>query len=342
MSMACWTRRRDACEPSRPPEIVVSEFEIIRRHFRAATPAREDVLLGVGDDCALLQVPSDRLLAVSSDTLVAGRHFEPQVAPDALGHKALAVNLSDLAAMGAEPVWASLCLTLPEADEAWLSGFAKGFTALAQRYGVQLVGGDTTRGPLSVSVTVHGLLEPGRAMQRDRARPGDLLYVTGQLGDAGLALLARQGLYVRDGSMAALQRRLDRPEPRVAEGRSAAALAHAGIDLSDGLGSDLRHLCEASGVGALLYLESLPLSDAVRDYVQETGDWSVPLSSGDDYELLVSVPADRQSAFETAARDWSVPATWVGIVDHGRTVRAMHPDGRLEDEVTGGYDHFRD
>ncbi len=342
MSMACWTRRRDACEPSRPPEIVASEFELIRRHFRAATPAREDVLLGVGDDCALLQVPGDRLLAVSSDTLVAGRHFEPQVAPDALGHKALAVNLSDLAAMGAEPVWASLCLTLPQADEAWLAGFAQGFTALAQRYGVQLVGGDTTRGPLSISVTVHGLLEPGRALQRDRARPGDLLYVTGHLGDAGLALLARQGLYVRDGSMAELQERLDRPEPRVEEGRAAIGLAHAGIDLSDGLGSDLRHLCEASGVGALLYLESLPLSDAVRDYVQETGDWSVPLSSGDDYELLLSVPADRQSAFETAARDWSVPATWVGIVDHGRTVRAMHPDGRLEDEVTGGYDHFRD
>lgn len=321
---------------------MASEFDIIRRHFHRATPAREDVLLGVGDDCALLRVPGDRLLAVSSDTLVAGRHFESGVDPESLGHKALAVNLSDLAAMGAEPVWASLCLTLPEADEAWLTGFAKGFTALAQRYDVQLVGGDTTRGPLSISVTVHGLLEPGRVLQRNRARAGDLLYVTGYLGGAGLALLARQGLHVRDGSMAELQTRLDRPEPRVEEGRSAAGVAHAGIDLSDGLGSDLRHLCEASGVGALLYLESLPLSDAVRDYVEETGDWSVPLSSGDDYELLLSVPVERQIAFETVARDWSVPATWVGIVDHGRTVRAMYPDGRLEDEVTGGYDHFRD
>ena len=321
---------------------MAGEFDLIRRHFRQATAPREDVLLGIGDDCALLAVPPGQSLAVSSDTLVSGRHFQPDTDPEALGHKALAVNLSDLAAMGAEPAWASLCLTLPEADEAWLAAFMRGFSALAERFEVQLVGGDTTRGELSISITVHGLVEPKRAMRRDAARPGDLVYVTGQLGDAGLALLARQGLYVRDGSMASLMQRLDRPEPRVAEGRQAAGFARAAIDLSDGLGSDLGHLCEASRVGALLYLESLPVSEAVRDYVAETGDWSLPLSAGDDYELVLTVPGDRQQAFEAAARHWAVPVAWVGMIEPGRGVRAIHPDGTHSEQVATGYDHFRD
>ena len=241
------------------------EFDLIRRYFAHSTESREDVPLGIGDDCALLKVPPDRWLAVSSDTLVAGRHFLPGVDPETLGHKALAVNLSDLAAMGAEPAWASLCLTLPEVDEAWVVAFMRGFSVLAARHGVQLVGGDTTRGPLSISVTIHGLADPAHSLRRDAARPGDLVYVSGTLGDAGLALLTQQGLYTRSGSLRFLRQRLDRPEPRVELGLAAAPLAHAAIDLSDGLGGDLAHVCMASGAGAMLYLCLLYTSPSPRD-----------------------------------------------------------------------------
>ncbi len=316
------------------------EFDLIRTHFLHATAPRDDVRLGIGDDCALLTVPPDRLLAVSSDTLVEGRHFLPGADAEALGHKALAVNLSDLAAMGAEPAWASLCLTLPAADEDWLAAFMRGFSALAARHGVQLVGGDTTRGPLSISITIHGLVDPAHPLRRDAARPGDLLYVSGTLGDAGLALLARQGLYTRAGSLPFLRQRLDRPEPRLALGRAAAPLAHAAIDLSDGLGGDLAQLCAASGVGAMLYLDQLPLSPAVRDYVEETGDWSLPLSAGDDYELLFAVPGERQSAFEAAMREQDVPVTWIGLIEADGGVRAQHPDGHIDEGMGKGHDHF--
>jgi thiamine-monophosphate kinase len=321
---------------------MAGEFDLIRNYFRAATAARSDVVLGIGDDCALLEVPPDRQLAASLDTLVCGRHFVESVDPEALGRKSLAVNLSDLAAMGAEPAWAMLGLTLPEADESWLAAFMRGFGALAAEHGVQLIGGDTTRGPLSVTVQVQGLVEPGRALRRDGAQSGDLVYVSGTLGDAGLALMAQQGLYVRQGSMPGLLQRLDRPSPRVALGLALREFASAAIDLSDGLGSDLGHICERSGVGALLYLENLPLSEAVRDYVQETGDWSVPLSSGDDYELAFCIPAQHQGEFEAASAAWDVPVTWVGMMERGRGVRAMQPDGQVADEVAGGFDHFAD
>lgn len=315
------------------------EFDLIRQYFQDATVARGDVTLGIGDDCALLDVPPGRQLAASLDTLVCGRHFVESVDPEALGHKSLAVNLSDLAAMGAEPAWAMLGITLPQADQAWLAAFMRGFVALAAEYGVQLIGGDTTRGPLSVTVQVQGFVEPGKALCRDGARSGDLVYVSGTLGDAGLALLAQQGLYVRQGSMKGLLQRLDRPLPRVALGLALREFASAAIDLSDGLGSDLGHIAERSGVGALLYLDRLPLSDAVRDYVQESGDWSVPLSAGDDYELAFCIPARCQAAFEAASAAWDVPVTWVGMIERGRGVRAMQPDGQV-DEVAGGFDHF--
>ena len=318
------------------------EFDLIRKYFAEATGPRDDVVLGIGDDCALLKVPPGRQLAVSLDTLVCGRHFVADADPESLGHKALAVNLSDLAAMGAEPAWVTLGITLPEADEAWLAAFMRGFAALAAEHGVQLVGGDTTRGPLSITVQVHGFIEPGRALRRDSAKVGDLVYVSGTLGDAGLALLAQQGLYVRAGSMPGLRQRLDRPTPRVALGLALREFASAAIDLSDGLGSDLGHICERSGVGALLYLENLPVSEAVQDYVQETGDWSLPLSSGDDYELAFCIPAGRQAAFEAASAAWDVPVSWVGMIERGKGVRAMQPDGQFSDNVAGGYDHFRD
>jgi len=316
------------------------EFDLIRKHFRTATAARGDVALGIGDDCALLEVPPGQQLAVSLDTLVCGRHFVEDVDPESLGHKALAVNLSDLAAMGADPAWVTLGLTLPQADDAWVAAFMRGFSKLAAEHGVQLVGGDTTRGPLSVTVQAHGFVPHGRALRRGGAQAGDLVYVSGNLGEAGLALLAQQGLYVREGALASLNEKLNRPSPRVELGLALRELASAAIDISDGLGGDLQHICEESGMGAVLYLDSLPLSEAVGDYVAETGDWSVPLSSGDDYELVFCIPAERQGEFEAAARQFKVPVTQVGMMEKGRCVRAVYPDGQIIDEVAVGYDHF--
>ena len=319
---------------------VPSEFDLIARYFSRSAVQRADVVLGVGDDCALLAVPAGRQLAVSIDTLVEGTHFAPDADPRALGHKALAVNLSDLAAMGPEPAWAPLALTLPAADENWLAAFAAGFLALAGQHGVQLVGGDTTRGPRSITVQVHGFVEPDRALRRDRARAGDLVYVTGTLGDAGLALLAQQGLFVGLGRVAGLRDRLDRPTPRLTEGRALAGIASAAIDISDGLAADLGHVCAASGVGATLHLDRLPCSPAVRSYVAETGDWSVPLAAGDDYELCVTVPAARQAAIEALAAELPAGLHWIGVIERRPGVRLVLPDGTLLDEAPAGYDHF--
>jgi thiamine-monophosphate kinase len=317
-----------------------SEFDIIARYFTSGVVQRTDVVLGIGDDCALLEVPAGRQLAVSIDTLVERTHFRPQADPQALGHKALAVNLSDLAAMGAEPAWATLALTLPRADEAWLAAFAGGFLALAAHHGVQLVGGDTTRGPLSITVQVHGFVEPGRAIRRDGARPGDLVYVTGTLGDAGLALLAQQGLFVEPGTLEFLRARLDRPTPRLAEGRALVGLASAAVDVSDGLAADLGHVCERSRVGATLHLDRLPCSPAVRAYVAETGDWSVPLSSGDDYELCFTVPESLQAEVEALRGRLDCGVTWIGTIERSAGLRCVGADGELVFQGFSGYDHF--
>jgi thiamine-monophosphate kinase len=324
----------------------MNEFDIIREYLSDLGPKRADVVLDVGDDCALLASPADRLLALSIDTLVEGRHFLAQVDPADLGHKALAVNLSDLAAMGAEPAWVTLALTLPQADRTWIEPFVRGFSGLAQAHGLRLVGGDTTKGPRSITVQVHGFVEPGRALRRDGARAGDLIYVSGTLGDAGLALLARQGLYVDSDHLQFLAGRLDRPTPRLELGRSLAqrGLASAAIDLSDGLGSDLRHICRASGVGARLHLAQLPVSAAVGEYLAETGDWSVPASSGDDYELCFTVPERRQAEVEALAAEMlaecDLPLTWIGMVEARPGLRAVYPDGSESDDLPGGFDHF--
>ena len=317
------------------------EFDLIRRFFVDATADRLDVVLGIGDDCALLQVPGDRLLAISSDTLVSGHHFAAGVDPQTLGYKALAVNLSDMAAMGAEPAWVSLCITLPQANERWLKGFMRGFAQLAASFDVQLVGGDTSRGPLSISVTIQGFIDSDGALRRDAARVGDSVYVSGTLGDAGLALRVRQGLYTPKGDMRALDERLDRPQPRLGLGRQLGRFSRCAIDISDGLGSDLMHICEQSGVGAMLNLDQLPLSAQVQQYVSDTEDWSLPLSAGDDYELAFTLPAALRAEFEREAVGWDVPVTCVGEIEQGEGVRARLPDGRIIEEVANGYDHFR-
>ena len=317
----------------------LSEFSLIHDCIDIPATTRGDVDLAIGDDCALLRVPAGMLLAVSMDTLVAGRHFVDSVAAASLGHKALAVNLSDLAAMGAEPAWTTLSLTMPQADTRWLREFMRGFYALAERFGVQLVGGDTTRGPLAITVQVHGFVAPQRAMRRDGARPSDLVYVTGALGDAGLALqLQRQGL-LDARQHRQLQQRLDRPTPRVAEGMRIAALATAAIDISDGLVSDLGHVLQQSRCGATIELHCLPCSAAVREAVELSAEWSLPLSSGDDYELCFTIPAHKRAQLQELQKALQTPLTQIGIIEAQPGIRCVTADGETLD-VKPGYDHF--
>ena len=321
--------------------MALSEFELIQKFFTHTGAERSDVVLSVGDDCALLKVPEGKELAVTIYTMGEGVHFLPGADPGSLGHKALAVNLSDLAAMGAEPAWVTLALTLPSVDEAWLMAFSRGFAALAAAHGVQLVGGDTTRGPLAISVQAQGFLEPGKALKRSGAQVGDLIYVTGTLGDAGLALRAHEGAAVAAGFLPYLQSRLDRPTPRVVEGRALLGLATAAIDISDGLISDLSHICTAGGVGASLQLKALPCSPAVMAFVETSGDWSVPLSSGDDYELCFTVAADRQAEVAELAAGFDCGLTSIGVIEQRHGLRFVQEDGSLLSGLSQGYEHFR-
>jgi thiamine-monophosphate kinase len=316
--------------------VAASEFDLIRRYFADATGTRADVALGVGDDCALLDVPAGQSLAVSMDSLVAGRHFLPADCPEGVGHKALAVNLSDLAAMGAHPAWTLLSLTLPQADEAWVEAFMQGFSRLANAFGVQLVGGDTTRGPLSITVQVSGFVDAPTALRRSGARPGDRLFVSGTLGDAALALRLRQAADVP----AELAERLDRPMPRVALGRLLRGHADAAIDISDGLLADLHHVCEASGVGARVELNKLPLSGPVQAACR-TGDWQLPLSGGDDYELLFSVPPTDAAELQQLCARAQQPVREIGEFTAGQGIVLIHPDGRETEGAPHGFDHFR-
>lgn len=281
------------------------EFDLIAR-IAARSRSRPDVLLGIGDDAALLASPPlGEALCVCVDTLNAGVHFPLETAPFDIGWKALAVNLSDLAAMGATPRWATLALSLPDSDPAFVDALIEGLLSLAEQHEVALVGGDTTRGPLSLSVQAIGSVAPARALRRDGARAGDALYVSGTLGDAAAGLALVQGrLAVADpGSAASLRARLDRPTPRVALGLELAGVARAGIDVSDGLLADLGHVLEASGVGAVIDLDALPASLELRALLTRAEQrWPLQLAGGDDYELVVSGDAERIEALPAFAR----------------------------------------
>ena len=316
--------------------MALSEFRLIQRFFAHTGVSRTDVKLGVGDDCAVLSIPAGKELVVSIDTLVEGVHFFKDSDPERLGHKSLAVNLSDLAAMGAEPAWATLALTLPAVNEDWLEAFCRGFSRLAAAHNVQLIGGDTTSGPLNISIQAHGFVTAGAALRRDGAQPGDLIYVTGRLGDAGLALRTAGNAAVP----ASVQSRLDLPTPRLEEGQALAGLAHAAIDISDGLISDLGHICDASGVGATLHVEKLPCSQAVRDYIHANSDWSLPLSAGDDYELCITIPPEKQAAAERLAADFECGLTPIGRIEASAGIRCLTADGQAVQLCASGYEHF--
>ena len=321
----------------------LSEFELIRRYFERAP---RNALLGVGDDAALVRPSAGAVLAVSTDTLNEGVHFFAATEAAALGHKALAVNLSDLAAMGATPRWATLALALPHSEEAWLADFAQGFFALAERFGVDLIGGDTTRGPLSINVTVIGELPEGRALRRDAARAGDDIWVSGALGGAALGLALQRGqLALASAPAQAVAQRLQRPEPRVVLGERLRELAHAAIDVSDGFAADLGHVLECSRVAAVIEYARLPrdpaFSDLSRDQAMRELERRCVLAGGDDYELVFTADPSRRAPIEALAGPLAVALTRVG------TLRAGTPDLAVLDEhgaplaPISGFDHFR-
>jgi thiamine-monophosphate kinase len=318
----------------------VNEFELIARFFAREPVRRADVTLGIGDDCALLAPRAGVELAVTTDLLVAGVHFFADVDPAALGHKALAVNLSDLAAMGAEPTWFTLNLALPAGDVAWLEKFSAGLFALARRYDIALVGGDTVRGPLAVGIQACGYVPPGQALRRRGAAAGDRVFVTGELGDAGLALQQRRGqLSLPAADAATVGMRLDWPAPRVAAGVRLRGIASAAIDLSDGLAADLGHILEASGVGAVVARERVPLSAVYRRHLARVG-WDLALANGDDYELCFTVPAGRLAQLEAVRAELDCPVTEIGEVVGGRGLRIEDADGREHRLAHTGHDHF--
>ena len=314
------------------------EFELIRRYFTRPAPR---TVLGVGDDAALLRVAPGYELAVSTDMLVADRHFFKHAEPYALGHKALAVNLSDLAAMGATPRWATLAIALPEANDAWLTAFARGFFRMADQHGIELVGGDTTRGALTICITVIGEVPPGQALRRDGARVGDDVWVSGTLGAAALALAYRQGrLFMEQIDAAKVLPALYLPTPRVELGIALRGIASSAIDISDGLLGDLGHILERSQVGAVVEFAALPMLPVAQTYLHENVARDCVLAGGDDYELCFTAPAARRDAVRDAAESTGVAVTRIGCITAEPGLAVVDADGQPIPIDHTGYDHF--
>ena len=323
----------------------MGEFELIARHFKR--PVRR-AALGVGDDCALLSPRPGMQLAVSSDMLVEGRHFFPDVDPEALGHKALAVNLSDLAACGAEPLAFTLALALPHADDAWLAAFAKGLFALSDAHGCELVGGDTTRGPLNICITVFGEVPTGQALLRSGAKVGDDIYVSGHLGDARLALEALQGhIALPPEALAAARLRLEQPTPRVALGQALRGVASSALDVSDGLLGDLGHILRASGTGACIdtsitmnLIAVSAYSISARGQIDTELLHQCTLAGGDDYELAFTAPVARRAAVAAAAQASGTPVTRIGRIEAEPGLRLVDALGQPVARRYASFDHF--
>ncbi|MDP8986181.1 MAG: thiamine-phosphate kinase [Pseudomonadota bacterium] len=322
----------------------LGEFELIDRYFTRAVPSvrHSDVILGIGDDAAVLRVPTGSDLVAAVDTLVAGRHFPPTADARSIGHRALAVNLSDIAAMGATPAWATLALTLPSADAQWLERFSAGFARLADAHGVELVGGDTTAGPLTISVQILGHVARGSALRRGAAQAGDVLAVTGTLGDAGagLALVTGRLAGTDEAAAAELIERFEYPTPRILFGCHARGVASAAMDLSDGLAGDLPKLAAASGLAAQVDVARLPLSRALLRSApaSQARDWA--LAAGDDYELLVAVSVARFGELQAIAHRLNLTLTAIGDLRPGSGI-TWQLDGHAFAAPASGYDHFR-
>jgi len=336
--MASWiARRAPGAAKNAEHDVVNAEAGLIGRFFSSLGAVRADVVLGVGDDAALLQVPPGQQLVLTTDALVEGVHFLPGADPRALGHRALVVNLSDLAAMGATPAWALLSLNLPQADPHWLAQFTAGFDGLARQHGMALVGGNLSGGPLSITVLAAGLVEPGTALHRGTARAGDLLCVSGAVGDAaaGLALLQQR---LTASQAAPLIARFETPTPRVALGRALRSIASACIDVSDGLWADAARLAAASGLGARLELQRLPISAALAAAAGADA-WRYALGGGEDYELLFALPPQAQEQLSALTAVAQCPLTVIGELQAEPGLRLQGPDGVMQFSHSG-FDHF--
>ena len=318
---------------------MLSEFDLINRYFNRPT---RHTKLGVGDDAALLAPAPGHELAASIDTMVEGVHFFPEVEPDSLGHKALAVNLSDMAAMGATPRWAMLALTVPKADDAWFEGFARGFFALAAEHDVDLIGGDTARGPRNICVQIMGEVLQGRALRRDGARVGDDVWISGHVGDAAAAVAHLKGALRLSGPVLAhCLARLNRPVPRVALGRMLIGVASSAIDISDGLLGDLGHICECSGVGAAVEFAAIPCSAELMPLRGHALVTRAIMSGGDDYELCFTAVAGRRSEIEALSARTGLPLTRVGRIVADSGIVVADEAGQPMSVKDGGFDHFR-
>lgn len=320
-----------------------TEFSLIDKYFTYDSK-RDDVALGVGDDCALLTPPQGKQLAVTVDTLVAGVHFPENTSPEDIAYKSLAVSLSDLAAMAAEPAWATLALTLPDSNEAWLQNFSTSFKETLKAYGLQLIGGDTTQGPLSITVQLTGFVDAERAMRRDAAQPGDRIYVTGYLGDAALGLKL---LNVDDSPDSVIKdscvRKLNRPVPRVEFAQKASEYCCCAIDISDGLISDLGHILKASECGARVYYEQLPASREFRQspvYFNHLDYQKMLLAGGDDYELCLVASAENEAALFLLAESMGLLLTHIGEIDTSAELSVINTNGELIELNSSGYEHF--
>ena len=329
--------RVSACRHPLPLSMPLGEFELIARYF--TRPVRR-AALGVGDDCALLTLAPGMQLATSCDMLVEGRHFLSTVAPRRLGHKALAVNLSDLAACGAQPLAFTLALALPSADAAWLEAFSQGLLAIADAHGCELIGGDTTRGPLNICIAVFGEVPVGQALLRSGACAGDDVYVSGVLGDARLALEAFRGTVGLTGeAFSAVRTAMEQPQPRVALGVALRRVASSAIDLSDGLLGDLGHVLQCSGVGAAVEVDALPRS-AVLAAQPLAVQRECTLAGGDDYELLFTAPPSRAPAVQAAATQAQLAVTRIGRIEASPGLRLQDGEGRPVTSTGRGFDHF--
>jgi len=318
----------------------MKEFELIKHFFTEQKVKRKDVLQGIGDDCAVIACTENQHIVVTTDTLVAGVHFPLETPARAIGHKAVAVNLSDIAAMGAKPSWVSLAITLPEVDNTWLSEFCEGVFELCEYYNVELIGGDTTQGPLSITITAQGLIPEGKYLSRSGAKAGDWLYVTGDIGDAALALQhINNEVTLEPAFIEPIQSKLDYPKPRVLAGQALREYASSAIDISDGLLADLGHICQASNVGANIVLDALPISQILRDSLFFDDAIKLALNGGDDYELLFTISEDNKVGMETALTNAGIPYTCIGQINATQTISTTLNNKPVPIN-SSGFEHF--
>lgn len=319
---------------------MLSEFEIISHYFTPLYASTDKTKLTVGDDCALLHPTCNMQLAISTDILVEGKHFFPQTDPTTLGYKCLAVNLSDLAAMGAKPMFFTLALVLPEANSIWLSQFSQGLLGLADEYNCKLIGGDTTKGPLTISITIFGEVPSGQALYRNAAKNGDDIWISGTIGDARLALAVYRNELILDLNIYKdIALRMHKPIPRVALGIALRGIAHAAIDVSDGLTGDLAHILKLSQVGARIYIDTLPISSILQQQSLEICR-NFALSGGDDYELCFTAPTRLRQNVLLAAAHTKTTVTRIGIIEKSPGLRLVDINEKLIDITINSFDHF--